>query len=55
MKQFKYRIFVCALYAALAFFVISWLYAVAHFTVFPMYENYKECGSVFLCNTEDAQ
>lgn len=28
------------------------LFLVATFTVFPMMENYKQCGTIFLCQNQ---
>lgn len=48
MSRWQYVAALIALYGVLVLFVIGVLVVLASFTVLPMYQNYRDHGSVFL-------
>lgn len=52
MSRLQYRLALVLVYAVFGAFVLLCLAIVASVTVLPMYENYRDHGSVFLSTPE---
>lgn len=53
MSDFQYRVALAAIYSLFAIVVVSILVLIASVTVLPMYDNYRDHGSIFLKATPE--